>query len=230
MKWVYLFIGLLFMATLVTASDWVRPLAESVSLLWAEDANGIYYDLGKVSIGAEPSPFLAGNLEIFDSDASTELNIINTAGVGDAQLNFFVTAGTVPKWSICVDDSSGDALDFVMNGDCDSSEEMKITSNALQLSDASLIFKTTTFATGDTTPSVRSANVFITGSIAPTTITRLDHAENGQMLLIVCGESVTTVQDNADIYLDGDFICSTGDTLSLITIGRYPYEISRSSN
>jgi hypothetical protein len=83
-----------------------------------------------------------------------------------------------------------------------------------------------------TTPSVSGGNVFETNNTSPTTITDFINEDLGQTITIVFLDSMTTVQDNANLNLNGsvDFVSSPDDTLTLVAVGGEWYEVSRSVN
>lgn len=61
-----------------------------------------------------------------------------------------------------------------------------------------------TLDAGETTPGVSSLRVLVTNNTGATTITKLLNGEPGQVLVLVMGDSKTTIQHNANIRLKGD--------------------------
>ena len=85
------------------------------------------------------------------------------------------------------------------------------------------------FATGDTTPTVRSGNTFSHNYLRSATITDFDDASDSQTITILALNSSTTIADNANIHLNGttNFAMATGDTLTLKYINSIWREVGR---
>ena len=74
------------------------------------------------------------------------------------------------------------------------------------------------FGIEDTTPTVRFGNIFKTRNIRGTTITNFVQGLESQQITIISDDNATTIEDNANIYLNGsaNFAMSIGDTLTLV--------------
>jgi len=92
----------------------------------------------------------------------------------------------------------------------------------------------TTFADGDTTPSVAGNNIFYMDNTGDTTITDFDDAVDGQMITIYFTdtESNTITRNNAYLAGGNSFVSTQFDIITLIYRGAttYWYEVSRSVN
>ena len=105
--------------------------------------------------------------------------------------------------------------------------DMNDTSSA---SGGAIIHRVVTFTSGDATPTVANANVFLTTS--STTITDFDDGILGQIITVRATSSIT-IADGAAIVLAGsaDFAMGADDTLTLaMFIDQQWHEISRSDN
>jgi hypothetical protein len=96
---------------------------------------------------------------------------------------------------------------------------------------AGLVYRTGTYTAGATTPSVLGVSLMIITNSSPTSITNFTNAVTGQILTLYFNDSNTTVTRN-NAYLSGgaNFTSTVYDTLTLIYIGPYWYEVSRSIN
>lgn len=101
-----------------------------------------------------------------------------------------------------------------------------------RLLDRSLRRPVKTFADGDTTPSVNRGNIWKANNSAPTTITAFDGGEVGQDVTIICVGGNTTVQDGANLQLQGggNYNMNANDTLRLVFDGTTWFETGRSKN
>jgi hypothetical protein len=138
----------------------------------------------------------------------------------------------------CIGAASNNALQFAANNDV----KMTIAAGgkvgigltnpdtALQVNGVIANNGWSTFANGDTTPSVSGNNIFTTSNSGPTTITNFDDGINGQIITIYCGDAQTTIT-RANAVLDGgtNFVCTLYDTITLIK-STYWTEIARSVN
>lgn len=90
-----------------------------------------------------------------------------------------------------------------------------------------------TFADGDATPSVTGTTLFKTANTAPTTITNFANPTEKPILIIV-GDALTSIANNANIRLQGNFgplgPLPLYSTLLLVYNGVIWCEISRSLN
>lgn len=77
----------------------------------------------------------------------------------------------------------------------------------------------TTLSAGDATPSADGAAVLVTANTGATTITAIDDGKPGWSLVIVFGDSDTTIQHGANLQLIGytDFTGAAGDVLRFVT-------------
>lgn len=85
-----------------------------------------------------------------------------------------------------------------------------------------------TFAPQSTTPSVAEGAVFKTANTSATTITNFLDGYSGQEVTIIFGDSLTTVQSNANVKLAASFTSTPNDTLKLVYDGALWRELSRS--
>lgn len=76
----------------------------------------------------------------------------------------------------------------------------------------------TSFADGDATPTVAGYRSFKTANTSPTTITDFDDGVLGQLITILINDADTTIQDNANITLQGDvdFVGAQYDSVTLV--------------
>lgn len=93
-----------------------------------------------------------------------------------------------------------------------------------------------TLPVNDTTPdlSTNASVAYYTANTIATTITNFDNPVHAQIIIIIAGDSNTTIADNSNIILAGsaNWTMGTDDTLTLLytTGGSAWYEISRSDN
>ena len=89
-----------------------------------------------------------------------------------------------------------------------------------------------TFGSSDTTPSVKTGNVWRANNGSTTTITQFDDGIDGQQIVILFTNSNTTIQENANIKLSGgtNFVGTAEDILCLVKVNAVWYEKSRSIN
>ena len=81
------------------------------------------------------------------------------------------------------------------------------------------------------TPSVGDGNWFLTANRSPTMVTDLRDGFVGQEVIIVCGETHTTVHDGGPLHLNGPFRCTADATLTLLSPdGKRWVELTRSVN
>jgi hypothetical protein len=66
-------------------------------------------------------------------------------------------------------------------------------------------------------PSVGDGNWFMTANRVATTVTELRNGFAGQEVIIICGETHTTVRDGGNLHLNGSFLCTRDATLTLLS-------------
>lgn len=88
-----------------------------------------------------------------------------------------------------------------------------------------------TFAAGDTTPSVATGSVFKTANGSATSITTFDDGRNGQRIVLIFGDSVTTLVNGATLEVSGDanYTGASGDTKEFLLDNTVWREISQPS-
>lgn len=88
------------------------------------------------------------------------------------------------------------------------------------------------FTDGDTTPSVRGSSVWRTNNTSPTTITRFDNVEEGQIFIVYFNDDNTRLDfNNARLRLAGKFFnARKEDMMMFISKGGITWELSRSKN
>ena len=186
---------------------------------------------GKLKV-EDTSEFL-GDVTIDNTVTHTVLTLENTAaGTFDTSFQF-KNAGTL-EWSICVDDSVSDELEFVRGGfGCSSSDVMALTADGLEMGAGRIYFDRTNSWT--LTADARNNNQFTMLS-AGASYSSIANPVNGQPIWVVCGVSTSTLVDNAflgNLQLAGNFDCnSIGDTIGLMyndRVGKW-VEMSRSNN
>jgi hypothetical protein len=89
-----------------------------------------------------------------------------------------------------------------------------------------------TFVNNDTTPDVRTGNVWIAGNTSGTSITFFDGGIDGQQITIYFTNSNTTIVHGASLRLAGgsNFIGTANDILRLVRIAGLWFEAGRSVN
>jgi hypothetical protein len=94
-----------------------------------------------------------------------------------------------------------------------------------------LVGRTATYTPGTTTPSVSGCSFISISNSSATTITNFTGAVTGQILVCVFNDSNTTV-NRSNAYLNGgaNFVSTANDTLVLLYVAPFWYEISRSAN
>lgn len=95
-------------------------------------------------------------------------------------------------------------------------QRMKFLENVLQFRGAGVA---SSFADGDTTPSVAEASVFTTANAAPTSITAFDDGVPAQRFHLIFGDANTTLVHGANLQLIGDanFVGAVGDVKHFVT-------------
>ena len=205
------------------------------------NANDIYYgDLTDdyfVGIG-DTTP--DGKLDISETDNDTRLIIDNSdLTASDYDPMILLSLEEDVKWNMCVDESDEDKLKIIDGSDsCSTSAHMEFSSDVVSMG---TIF---THAVGtlpaDATPSVAGGNVFLT-SILGATITTFDDGIPGMVLIIMCANPSTRINNGATLHLNGNFRCGVSgigsndrDTLTLvaskISATIHWFELSRSDN
>lgn len=86
------------------------------------------------------------------------------------------------------------------------------------------------FANADATPSVSAASFFATNNSGATSITDFDDGTSGQILIVVAGDSNTTIVDGGNLTMAGNFAMGGGDTIAFLRSGTTWYELFRSNN
>ena len=91
---------------------------------------------------------------------------------------------------------------------------------------------TVTFTNADATPSVAGGNRFKEANTGATIITAFDDGADGQIIVILFTTGNTTIQDGANLQLNGgvNFVGTANDILTLVRFDTVWYEISRSVN
>ncbi|KKM70023.1 hypothetical protein LCGC14_1444910 [marine sediment metagenome] len=87
-----------------------------------------------------------------------------------------------------------------------------------------------TLTVDSTTPSVSAGNYFAFANTGATSVTNFTNATEGQLIIVECTESDTTVVDGGSLLLAGNFACTTNDLIMLISRANSWFEISRSAN
>lgn len=92
--------------------------------------------------------------------------------------------------------------------------------------------KVSTFADGDTTPSVKDGHlkVFKTANTGATAITDFDEAQEGQEITVIFTDALTTIADSGNFRLSIAFTSTADDVMKLVHAGGIWYEVSRSVN
>ncbi len=85
---------------------------------------------------------------------------------------------------------------------------------------------------GSATPDVSNYETWQTDTTSSVTITNFINAQAGQEIKIIFKNDTTTIQDNANITLQGgaDFFPQTNDTMKLVYDGSEWFEVARSVN
>lgn len=96
---------------------------------------------------------------------------------------------------------------------------------------AGLATRAGTYTAGATTPSVTGVSFLAINNTSPTTITNFTGGVAGQIIVLWFGDSNTTVTRN-NAYLSGgvNFTSTANDTLTLVFVSPYWYEVARSVN
>jgi hypothetical protein len=96
---------------------------------------------------------------------------------------------------------------------------------------AGLVGRQATYTAGSTTPSVTGCTFIGISNSSPTTITNFTGGVTGQIITCYFLDSNTTV-NRSNAYLNGgaNFVSSSNDTLVLLHVSGFWYEISRSNN
>lgn len=178
------------------------------------------------------SEFL-GDVKLDNTDTHTVLTIDNSAGLSQDSSLEFRNGGTL-EWTICMDDSVGDELDFVRGGSsCSSQDVMSLTADGVEIGSARLYFDRTNAFT--VSADSRNNNQF-TMLTSFATYDEISNPINGQPIWVICGVATATLEDSAaggNLQLAGDFVCnSIGDAISLIyndRVGKW-VEMGRSDN
>lgn len=193
------------------SGTWARGLDLSGATFTA-DISGIG---GGVNFGAALSGSSLAGLKFESTGAST--NIAQVTGTGiNARFRYNDTTQTFAMGSSSV----GDKFSVhASTGDTTSSGRFR----------NSVI---TSFASGDTTPSVASSNLFKTANSAATTITAFDDGITGQRITILFTDANTTVTDGGSVKLQGaaNFLSTADDTMTLVFDGTSWFEEARSVN
>lgn len=94
-----------------------------------------------------------------------------------------------------------------------------------------ILHRVGTYTPGATTPSVSGVTRLDIFNSSSTTITNFTNGDTGQIIYLYFGDSNTTINRN-NAYLAGgaNFVSTAHDTLVLLYISPYWYEISRSAN
>ena len=141
--------------------------------------------------------------------------LINKAADGSAAAPSY-TFNDSPTTGLYKGLTVGGELGFAVAGN----KKLSLTNMNIKASTASIVAADViTMVTGDTTPSVALGNIFKTANSRPTTITDFDFNTEGQTIVIIANDNVTTIQDgNGVIHLNGsaNFAMSSGDTLTLV--------------
>lgn len=88
-----------------------------------------------------------------------------------------------------------------------------------------------TMGVGSSALNANSADVqFITGDAGTNTVTSIANGTSGQRLTLVFRDNLVTLSDASTLKLNGDFVSTADDVLSLVSDGTNWYEISRSAN
>jgi len=96
---------------------------------------------------------------------------------------------------------------------------------------APIVQKNGTYTAGATTPSVQNITFMVIANSSLTTITNFTNATDGQIIYLKFNDS-NTIVDRSNAYLAGglNFVSTSNDTLVLLKVGSYWFEISRSLN
>ncbi len=125
-------------------------------------------------------------------------------------------------WQSLVGDYTTGQLKAVLN------QRMKQLEGEVQLI-VSRQLGVTTFTASDTTPSVGGGSVFKTNNSAATSITTWDNGRNGQLVIVVFGDAVTTLVQGATLKVSGDanFTGAAGDTKTFVLDSTVWREVSQ---
>jgi len=86
---------------------------------------------------------------------------------------------------------------------------------------AKVLANSQTVTIAGTTPNVSGGNVFLTNNSGPTTITNFTGGIDSQQIVVVCGDTNTTIQNNANIALTGgtNYACALNQGIQLAFVG-----------
>jgi hypothetical protein len=94
-----------------------------------------------------------------------------------------------------------------------------------------IIQKLGTYTPGSTTPSVSGVTFMSISNSSATTISNFIGNEEGQIIYLFFNDSNTTVnRSNAYLKDSTNFVSTSSDTLVLLKVGSFWYELSRSNN
>lgn len=93
------------------------------------------------------------------------------------------------------------------------------------------IAKQISYTDGDATPSVSNGSLMLVANSSPTSITNFDDGVSGQIIVLKFEDSNTTItRDNAYLAGGTNFTSTAHDTLTLIKLSSFWFEVSRSAN
>jgi len=168
------------------------------------------------------------------SSSGTSFSMVNTATNGRSWRignNFVVGNG---EWSLYDDTAGASRLQVAASGGVSIGNTTDPGAANLSVSGtvtAGLVGRQATYTAGATTPSVTGCTFIGISNSSPTTITNFTGGVTGQILTCYFLDSNTTV-NRSNAYLNGgaNFVSSSNDTLVLLFVSPYWYEISRSDN
>jgi len=93
-----------------------------------------------------------------------------------------------------------------------------------------LTLKVSVLPINEVAPSIRNGKNFITANTAGTAYTDFANWQDGQEIVIICGDVNTSIADSAPFRLSAAWTPNADDVLKLVCKSGVFYEVSRSAN
>jgi hypothetical protein len=207
-------------------------IATDIVAMVGSSGNFIQYwnQAGNVGLGVTPALGVALDIRNNSTTTLADFRNANSGGFGIYIAAGSTTSHYVQRWA----DYQNNALmtfngvgNLLIGTTTDAGQKLQVSG----MTNSGISYRAGTYTQGDTTPSVSGVSYFGISNSSPTTITNFTNGIQYQIITLYFSDSNTTI-NRSNCYLSGgvNFTSTAADILTLINIGGFWYEVSRSVN